>query len=282
MKSEIEDYLRDLNAFLTDAVSQGSPSDDLWRSIELNLRGVASSLFDQVIPEDLKPIIETWSRGEVLAISTNEQWIPWELLFDGTDFWGKKFIVTRYPRLLDHRTHAPIITAQKSTRPVRRIVNVIGGGIPPCEKENAMKLFEEFIGGVTVDILNEKPLAVLSDSLPKADLLHFTCHGHLDPHMLRLSDSESQVETILPTLGEKEAGVALQLQELFAAINESVTASLEVESQLSIEITGSISLKAQGGTKLLFLNLGTEAAAAGSMKILLSTTLKPKVESKSK
>ena len=94
---------------------------------------------------------------------------------------------------------------------------------------------------------------------------------------IKLEDRE-----ILPTLGDKEAGVAFQLKELFAAINESVTASLEVESQLSIEITGSISLKAQGGTKLLFLNLGTEAAAAGSMKIQLTTTLKPKIESESK
>jgi hypothetical protein len=94
---------------------------------------------------------------------------------------------------------------------------------------------------------------------------------------IKLEDRE-----ILPTLGEREADVALQLRELFAAINESITASLEVESQLSIEITGSISLKAQGGTKLLFLNLGTEAAAAGSMKIILSTTLKPKVATKNK
>lgn len=85
---------------------------------------------------------------------------------------------------------------------------------------------------------------------------------------------------ILKTLGPKDEAVAVQLRELFASITESITASLEVESQLVIEITGSISLKAQGSTKYLFFNVGAEAGATGSMKVALTTTLRPKAEIK--
>ena len=81
---------------------------------------------------------------------------------------------------------------------------------------------------------------------------------------------------ILTTLGDQEESVAVQLRELFASITKSITASLEVESQLNIQISGSLSLKAQGGTKYLFFNVGAEAGATAAMKILLSTTLKPK------
>ena len=86
--------------------------------------------------------------------------------------------------------------------------------------------------------------------------------------------------TILPTLGPQEKTVAVQLQELFTSVTDSITASLEVESQLMLEITGSITLKAEGGVKYLFFNVGASAEAAGTMKVTLSTTLRPKIEMK--
>jgi hypothetical protein len=92
---------------------------------------------------------------------------------------------------------------------------------------------------------------------------------------LRIDDKQ-----ILKTLGDNDKAVAVQLQELFASVTESITASLEVESQLVVEITGSISLKAQGSTKYLFFNVGAEAGATGTMKVTLTTTLKPKTEIK--
>jgi hypothetical protein len=92
---------------------------------------------------------------------------------------------------------------------------------------------------------------------------------------LKVEDKE-----ILKTLGDQDKAVAVQLQELFSSVVESITASLEVESQLVVEITGSVSLKAQGSTKYLFFNVGAEAGATGTMKVALTTTLKPKAEIK--
>jgi len=92
---------------------------------------------------------------------------------------------------------------------------------------------------------------------------------------LQVEDKE-----ILEVLGTQETAVAVQLQELLGSVTEAITASLEVESQLTLEVTGSISLKAEGGVKYLFFNLGAEAGATGTMKVVLSTTLRPKVEIK--
>jgi hypothetical protein len=88
-----------------------------------------------------------------------------------------------------------------------------------------------------------------------------------------------EIET-LETLGPQEKAVGVQLQELFSSVANSITSSIEVESQLTLEITGSISLKAEGGVKYLFFNVGASAEASGTMKVTLFTTLRPKVEMK--
>lgn len=56
----------------------------------------------------------------------------------------------------------------------------------------------------------------------------------------------------------------------------SVAESLETESTLAIEVAGSLSLKAQGGIKYLFFNVGGEASSTGTMKVTLTTKVKPK------
>ncbi len=91
-----------------------------------------------------------------------------------------------------------------------------------------------------------------------------------------VSSLQTEDEEILTTLGSQEETVAIQLQELFESVTESISAKLEVESQLTIEINGSVSLKAQGGFKYLFFNVGAETGSTNSMKVTLSTKLHPK------
>lgn len=95
----------------------------------------------------------------------------------------------------------------------------------------------------------------------------------VDP--LDVSSLKTEEGEILTTLGSQEETVAVQLQELLESVTESITPSLKAESQLSIEITGSVSLKAQGGIKYLFFNAGAEAGTTGGMKVVLTTTLNP-------
>jgi hypothetical protein len=81
---------------------------------------------------------------------------------------------------------------------------------------------------------------------------------------------------MLATLGDAEKCVAAKLEDLFKSVTDSISVVLESESQLTIEVTGSVSLKAEGGAKLLFFNVGGSTAAAGAMKVVLETKLQPK------
>jgi hypothetical protein len=82
-------------------------------------------------------------------------------------------------------------------------------------------------------------------------------------------------EELLATLGSKEDALAVQLQELFHSVRQAMIPSIETESKLNIEVTGTINLKASGGLKYLFFNVGGEAGKTGTMKVSLATTLKP-------
>lgn len=82
-------------------------------------------------------------------------------------------------------------------------------------------------------------------------------------------------EKILDTLGPEEDAIAVKLQELFRSISREMENVVNVESKLTIEVTGSMNLKVKGGVQYLFFNAGAEASETGTMKVCLSTTLKP-------
>lgn len=88
---------------------------------------------------------------------------------------------------------------------------------------------------------------------------------------LRIDDQK-----IISPLVEDDA-VAVQMQELFSSVTEAVATSLEVESELTIEISGSLGFRVEGDAKYLFFNVGGQAEASGAMKVVLSTTIKPKL-----
>jgi hypothetical protein len=93
-----------------------------------------------------------------------------------------------------------------------------------------------------------------------------------------VSSLQTEDEEILTTLGPQEETVAVQLQELFESVMEALSSKVDVESQLTVEINGSVSLKAKGELKYLFFNIGAETANTNTMKVTLSTTLQPKIQ----
>lgn len=88
---------------------------------------------------------------------------------------------------------------------------------------------------------------------------------------IKVEDTE-----ILTTLGDEEEAISIQLKELFESVTEAIIPNIQSESQLTVEVSGEVSLKAQGGIKYLFFNVGGETGSKGAMKVTLTTTLKPK------
>ena len=201
IQQQIEDDLRSLNAFLTEVVQQGNPSDERWESICFNLQSVGANLFEMLIPSEVAKKVRDWKIGSPVIISTNEQWIPWELMYDGEDFWGKKFIIARSPRLSDSqdlpRRNRP---ESKGKRQIKRIVNIVGGDVPSSEAERATHLFSNLLPPEAVHLLAKQPISSLVKAIPGTDALHFTCHGHLEPHLLQIAGdkNKTRIENLLP------------------------------------------------------------------------------------
>ena len=201
IQQQIEDDLRSLNAFLTEVVQQGNPSDERWESICFNLQSVGANLFEMLIPSEVAKKVRDWKIGSPVIISTNEQWIPWELMYDGEDFWGKKFIIARSPRLSDSqdlpKRNRP---ESKGKRQIKRIVNIVGGDVPSSEAERATHLFSNLLPPEAVQLLAKQPISSLVKAIPGTDALHFTCHGHLEPHLLQIAGdkNKTRIENLLP------------------------------------------------------------------------------------
>jgi hypothetical protein len=96
-----------------------------------------------------------------------------------------------------------------------------------------------------------------------------------DSRLDEINITTDEGERILETLGPEEEGFAIKFQELFEAINSEISSSISTESKLTVELTGSMSLKARGGVQYLFFNAGAEVGSAGTMKVTLTSTLKP-------
>jgi len=199
-KSEnaIEKHLRDLNAFLLEIASISAQTQEDWDSMVLTMTGFGTQLFEKILPLKVVECVKKWENGSTVIISTDEQWIPWELMHDGDDFWGKKFVIARCPRQPYQQKNFPIESrnVQTSSNELNGIVNVIGGNLPADEITNVEKLFEPFSLKVPVEILKEKPISNLKTSLNHANAVHFTCHGHLSPPMLQIARDKTQFRNL--------------------------------------------------------------------------------------
>ncbi len=80
---------------------------------------------------------------------------------------------------------------------------------------------------------------------------------------------------VVDLLGESENALAVRLDEVLRVVSESVRGSITGESQLTVEISGSISLKGGAGGKFLFLNVGGEAGKTDTLKVTLATKVLP-------
>lgn len=82
---------------------------------------------------------------------------------------------------------------------------------------------------------------------------------------------------IVPTMGESEDQIATRISDILRAISESVSGVICGESELTVELSGSVALKADGKVKWLFLNLGGGATQSNALKVVLKTRINPTV-----
>ncbi len=171
-------------------------------SARMSLESRGEALFRRLIPRDLQWEIQGWADRTILQISTNEQWVPWELMYDGKGFLGQRMLLVRMPCL-------PVSIARDgvrrwpSGRPTlsesgsgQKILNVIGGGLKKQAKD-CKGLFRAFVDRAEIVLLHERPLWALAEAIRDADLVHFTCHGRHDPLRLQIYKTDDHALNLL-------------------------------------------------------------------------------------
>lgn len=77
-------------------------------------------------------------------------------------------------------------------------------------------------------------------------------------------------------LGDSADDIGLRIDEIVASISDSIRNSIDKESELSIEITGSASFKGDAQVKWLVFNVGGSATESETLKVTLKTKILPK------
>jgi hypothetical protein len=80
---------------------------------------------------------------------------------------------------------------------------------------------------------------------------------------------------LVDVLGDSNEATGVELNEIIRTISETISGSITTESELTVEIEGSISLKAQSGVKWLFFNVGGEMAKSNTLKVVVKTKISP-------
>jgi len=193
---EMFDRIQKLTVFLDEIVKIGDTSAGEWKDIYFNLNSKCQNLYHMIVPNEISEMIKEWESGSAFIISTNEQWIPWELFHDGTDFISKKFIFSRYPRLPENKKIPQKDRVRSSSLDIGQITNVVGGNFKVQQTNERVRKLFNFLPNIKVNPLIEESISDLVEVLPETDLLHITCHGSMTHPMLQISDEQTDYKNL--------------------------------------------------------------------------------------
>lgn len=181
--------------------------------LEGALAGIASighELFKQLAPPELAELAQGWEPGSIIAVDSNEGWVPWELLSDSPTgpLWGERFQLIRVPRVPSGPALnlARVVDVGACASPydvVGKIASVVGDGIERGDRPGEYSARRTFgRAAPLVSELIEAEYPEFFGQVSDADIVHFTCHGRGTPYHLSLGPSAGkrlligQVETL--------------------------------------------------------------------------------------
>ncbi len=204
-------------------------------------------LFQRLLPETIKQVIQDLDEKTPLILSTNDPLIPWELLHDGSEFLVLRRPVTR--QLLSDKQLA--IGKPLQDKKIRRCLFLCNptGDLPDssAESEALIELFDTAKEEVHTKFLNLRQvtrLAVLGElTSGQYDLIHYS--GHATPSALQLHDGLLHATEIQQSI-QGNPIIFLNACESMKSTSEG-----EVSSHLlpTVEVEDLASALIQGGAK---------------------------------
>lgn len=169
-----------LNQLLSKLVSYDATETSIAQNVQLQLQAIGTELAQQFVSEGLLLKTQGWNKNAIVEISINKQAqiIPWELVYDGSDFWGNKFLIVRKPRRRERPQSLRPISSPESPQACQRMpIHIIGTRLDKYPQVKS--LFSEHIR----ERLTPRDVV---DSLVNAGIIHLTCHGHLSEGEIQL------------------------------------------------------------------------------------------------
>lgn len=153
-------------------------TDENYPSIRTQFQALGFELYSR-LPEELRNHFSNLNEGSFILIHSGSelQWVPWEIVFDGSRFWGEKFIISRLTKY------------KKSDREaiggatfLSKVVHFLSTKISNSD-ELVKKAEETFLAaGLTSSFVvldKDASTEIFQNRLSefKPSLVHFTCHG---------------------------------------------------------------------------------------------------------
>lgn len=162
-------------------------------------------LYYPLMPQEVKDVLKQVAEQASMAnevpilrihVSPLLDWIPWEIMYDETDFLGLRFQITRLPIM----STVPDLGNNNQPHQVRSIHNLLGnlghGVLNDQLWETWDATFSDLIaqpGAVQVTsrpenrATNQWPRLQDVQEAEQGDILHFTCHGGIEDQVTRAS-----------------------------------------------------------------------------------------------
>ncbi|MEM7133666.1 MAG: CHAT domain-containing protein [Chloroflexota bacterium] len=176
----LEKFWQDLDRILKISVERDRLCPKELESLWLGMRGLGQDLYERFLPVELKNHASKWPESSVIYIGSNEERIPWELMYDGYGFWGEKFNLARIPKIPERSgyTHADKLIKKEKGKRISKVVNVIGGDLTDSSVERIYRLFC-VVDKSIVETKKCQKIYTILQAMETADLIHFTCHGSI-------------------------------------------------------------------------------------------------------
>ncbi len=180
-----------LSTIMEDFANAGNPN-----VIKFNLKqlGLYTDLLPLQLREHLRRVADSAKRRRpILYVSSDIDWLPWELMHDGVDFLGVRFEIARLPvkRVVNNGVDQGIATyeTQTSEREIAQVASLLGKNTFE-DKDPLIDRWKETFFQADVDDSHQTIRSPL-DSPPDVgtfdqlfgglstspDILHITCHG---------------------------------------------------------------------------------------------------------
>jgi CHAT domain len=166
-------------------VTENFKTEAEMKSVVAQITAVGHSLFEEVGCPELAEALEQFPDESIIAIESNESWIPWELLASSPTgpMLGERFQIIRTPRIRPgDRSAMQVTSVADPNDSVHQILAVVGDGIARGKSPGDYDAKGTF-GATkpTLQELIETTSSELGEKISAADIVHFTCHGKNDP-----------------------------------------------------------------------------------------------------